>query len=167
MIGLCFCSSPTSWIGTNVILFLKVYLDDQAGGLVQSIQALVSSIRHEDDFNYMRSHISSISGVVDNVIASTESLFNSRSGHGMAKLGQRLNPMINTLDVTRNRLIETALEGDDDDNLDRQIHGTAPRLPPIAFDVARITRDLVRRLDRVDGEVNVNGGVGGDDDDFR
>ena len=84
---------------------------------------------------------------------STESVI-SRPEHGMAQLERRMNPILQTLDDARNRLIETANEGDHDGR-------TTPKLPPIAFEIARVTKDLVHHLDDRDG------GEDEDDEDFR
>ena len=74
----------------------------------------------------------------------------------MAQLERRASPILQTLDNTRNRLIETANDGDNDGG------STTPKLPPIAFEIARVTKDLVHRLDdRDDGDQQ------DDDDDFR
>ena len=122
---------------------------------MQSIDALIASIRADDGLTDVRTHISAISSVVDNVISSTDSLI-KRPGATMM-LQERVVPVLRALDDCRNRLIYTATEGEDTAETTHTIVG---KLPPIAFEIARQTKELVYRLDR--GEYD-----GEEDDDFR
>ncbi|CAL5872628.1 uncharacterized protein PFLUO_LOCUS6894 [Penicillium psychrofluorescens] len=126
---------------------LKLYVEDQTDGLVQSIQSLVASIRAEDGLTTVQTHVSAISDVVANVISSTEHLVHERSGD--KALQERAEPIIQVLDECRTRLDGTAAEGP----------GTINKLPPIAFEIARQTKELVHRLDATAN--------GYDDEDFR
>ena len=72
-------------------------------------------------------------------------------------LQERVVPVLRALDDCRNRLIYTATEGEDTAETTHTIVG---KLPPIAFEIARQTKELVYRLDR--GEYD-----GEEDDDFR
>lgn len=133
---------------------LKIYLDDQTDGLVRSIDALVASIRAEDGLTDVRIHISSISSVVDNILSSTESVMHQPTD---AMLQERVGSILQTLDDCRNRLIDTAIEGEDNTE---HAHDITGKLPPIAFEIARKTKELVYRLDYGESD-------GKEDEDFR
>ncbi|KAJ5808165.1 Spa2 homology (SHD) of GIT [Penicillium riverlandense] len=126
---------------------LKLYVEDQTDGLVQSIQSLVASIRAEDGLTTVQTHVSAISDVVANVVSSTEHLVHERSSD--KALRERAEPIVQVLDECRARLEGTAADGPDAIN----------KLPPIAFEIARQTKELVHRLDTAAN--------GYDDEDFR
>lgn len=132
----------------------QIYLDDQTDGLVRSIDALVASIRAEDGLTDVRIHISSISSVVDNILSSTESVMHQPTD---AMLQERVGSILQTLDDCRNRLIDTAIEGEDNTE---HAHDITGKLPPIAFEIARQTKELVYRLDYGESD-------GKEDEDFR
>ncbi|OJJ35506.1 hypothetical protein ASPWEDRAFT_172308 [Aspergillus wentii DTO 134E9] len=134
---------------------LKLYVEDQTEGLVQSIQALVASIRAEDALITVRTHVSAISSVVTNVASSTEHLINKPGAH--PALRERSGPIIQTLDAHRGRLVETAADGEDAFSAE-QLREITNKLPPIAFEIARETKELVQRLEPANYE---------DEDDFR
>ncbi|KAJ0164153.1 Protein SPA2 [Colletotrichum tanaceti] len=131
---------------------LKIYLEDQTAILVQNIQNLVGSIRSDALINQITSEIGGIVQVVDKVISETEA-----SGNG---------GMIARLVACRDRLLEASERGMGIDRgkdvgasgrNDREWRMWTQTLPPIAFEIARETKELVQRVDRLAG----NG-----DDDF-
>ncbi|CCF46718.1 hypothetical protein CH063_03934 [Colletotrichum higginsianum] len=131
---------------------LKIYLEDQTAILVQNIQNLVGSIRSDASINQITSEIGGIVQVVDKVISETEA-----SGNG---------GMIARLVACRDRLLEAGERGMDIDRgqdvgasgrNDREWRMWTQTLPPIAFEIARETKELVQRVDRL---------VGNGDDDF-
>lgn len=131
---------------------LKIYLEDQTAILVQNIQNLVGSIRSDASINQITSEIGGIVQVVDKVISETEA-----SGNG---------GMIARLVACRDRLLEASERGMDIDRgqdvgasgrNDREWRMWTQTLPPIAFEIARETKELVQRVDRL---------VGNGDDDF-
>ncbi|GAD92460.1 cell polarity protein, putative [Paecilomyces variotii No. 5] len=136
---------------------LKLYLEDQTEGLVQSIQALVASIRGEDSIGTIRSHITAISNVVNNVVTSTDDA--TRKPGASPVLQERAGPIVQTLAECRNRLSRTGAEGEEVTNAD-QLREITSKLPPIAFEIARETKELVQRVDQIELD-------GGDEDDFR
>ncbi|KAJ9318331.1 hypothetical protein DTO271D3_1588 [Paecilomyces variotii] len=136
---------------------LKLHLEDQTEGLVQSIQALVASIRGEDSIGTIRSHISAISNVVNNVVTSTDDA--ARKPGANPVLQERAGPIVQTLAECRNRLSRTGAEGEDVTNAD-QLREITSKLPPIAFEIARETKELVQRVDQIDLGAS-------DEDDFR
>ncbi|EFQ27836.1 uncharacterized protein GLRG_02980 [Colletotrichum graminicola M1.001] len=131
---------------------LKIYLEDQTAILVQNIQNLVGSIRSDASINQITSEINGIVEVVDKVISETDA-----SGNG---------GMVTRLMACRDRLLEASDRGMDiDRGLDVGASGRNDRewrmwtqtLPPIAFEIARETKELVQRVDRLAGNL---------DDDF-
>ncbi|RFU24757.1 hypothetical protein B7463_g11582, partial [Scytalidium lignicola] len=146
---------------------LKIYLEDQTALLVQNIQALVSSIRSEAGISAISSQINSIAGVVESVVSSTEKAISSASNGELRSQG---DPVLKRLADCRQRLLEAgdigqdiANEGREDEESDRAWREWTKSLPPIAFEIARETKELVLKVDVVDGET---GRGGGGDDDF-
>ena len=133
---------------------VKLYVEDQTEGLVQSIQALVASIRAEEGLNTVGTHVSAISSVVSNVASATEHLLNNPDNHS---LRERAGPTLQTLHYHENRLLETAAEGEAASSPE-QLREVTNKLPPIAFEIARETKELVQRLEPAQYD---------DEDDFR
>ena len=125
--------------------------------MVQQIQALVASIRAEDNLQIVQTHVSAISNVVMNVVSATEQLTRERSGD--ITLRQASEPVIAALDQCRGRLTVTAGEGQDA-TTPEQLHELTNKLPPIAFEIARQIKDLVQRLEATSVAT-------GEEDDFR
>ncbi|OAX81126.1 hypothetical protein ACJ72_04538 [Emergomyces africanus] len=134
---------------------LRLYLEDQTEGVVQSIQALVSSIRAEpDDMSAIRTHIDAISAVVGNVISATESAMTRQqqqhsTNNTTLALRDRAGPIIRILSDCRDKLAETGVEGSRAMSASEMREVTG-KLPPIAFQIARETKELVQRLDQMD-----------------
>ncbi|KAL4811012.1 hypothetical protein BDV18DRAFT_128397 [Aspergillus unguis] len=136
---------------------LKFYVEDQADGLVQSIQSLVASIRGEESMTAVRTHVSAIASIVTNVSASTEHLVTKPETNPV--LRQRAGTSIETLEYQRSRLVGAAAQGEQASD-PGELRTYTNQLPPIAFEIARETKELVHRLDIADHDV-------GGDDDFR
>lgn len=125
-------------------------MDDQTAILVQTIQNLVGSIRSDAAIDEITGQINDIADIVGKVVSETES-----SGNG----GQ----MLDRLETCRQRLLEAGDRGEDlaadgKGPNDREWRMWTQTLPPIAFEIARETKELVQRIDRL---VMANG-----DDDF-
>ena len=114
--------------------------------MVQQIQALVASIRAEDNMHTVQTHVSAISSVVANVVSATEHLMRERSGD--IALRQASEPVIAALDQFRGRLTATASEGED------------ATTPEQLREITRQTKDLVQRLEATSV-------VADEEDDFR
>jgi hypothetical protein len=142
--------------GDHELQELMYYVENQTDGMVQSIQSLVASIRSEQGMNIVQTHISTISGVVANVVTSTENLIHERSGD--IALREKSEPIIQSLDECRGRLMNTAAEGHNI-TAPEQLREVTNQLPPIAFEIARQTKELVQRLEGL--------AQGDDEDDFR
>jgi len=131
---------------------LKIYLEDQTAVLVQTIQNLVQLIRNDADIDQVTEEISTISDVVGQVVSETEAL-----GSSGVELVRRLSSC-------RERLIEAGKRGTDlaaegKDTKSREWRMWTQTLPPIAFEIARETKELVQRVD----QLVMNDG---DDDEF-
>ncbi|TGO29344.1 hypothetical protein BPAE_0016g00680 [Botrytis paeoniae] len=140
---------------------LKIYLEDQTALLVQNIQSLVSSIRSEGGINAISTQIDAIASVVGEVVASTEEAMVNNPA-----LRSQCQPVLTKLSGCREKIMaageegrEIAIEGREDDEGDAEWRAWNQSLPPIAFEIARETKELVLRVDVLDGE-------GGGDDDF-
>ncbi|KAL4911791.1 hypothetical protein BDW62DRAFT_196226 [Aspergillus aurantiobrunneus] len=136
---------------------LKFYVEDQADGLVQSIQSLVASIRGEESMTTIRTHVSAIASIVTNVSSSTEHLIAKPETSPI--LRQRAGTSIETLEYQRSRLVGAAAEGEGATG-PAQLRAFTNQLPPIAFEIARETKELVQRLDSINHD-------DAEDDDFR
>jgi hypothetical protein len=133
-------------------------VEDQADGLVQSIQYLVASIRGEEPITTIRTHVSAIASIVTNVSQSTEHYIHKPETN--PALRQRVGTSIfETLEHQRSRLVGAAAEGEGaSDPAESRTFIT--QLPPIAFELARKTRELVQQLDTIDDDAT-------EVDDFR
>ncbi|EEH10955.1 conserved hypothetical protein [Histoplasma capsulatum G186AR] len=168
----------------------SLYLEDQTEGVVQSIQALVSSIRAEpDDMSVISTHINAISDVVGKVISATESAMirqqhkhqnpdpnsihdndndrynnnnpNNNPNNNTITLRDRAGPIIRILADCRDSLAEVGEEGSRAMSASEMREVTG-KLPPIAFRIARETKELVQRLDQMEiMGVGVREGGGG------
>ena len=122
---------------------------------MQSIQSLVGSIRAEDNPLIIKDHIDDISAILGKVVSETQQTLSNTDN---SALRDQANPTVDTLAECRAGLLEASVE------IDRINDATAWKeftkmLPPLAFKIARETKELVQRLDHI--------GAGDDDDDFR
>ncbi|TVY32244.1 Protein SPA2 [Lachnellula subtilissima] len=147
----------------NDVEELKIYLEDQTAMLVQNIQSLVSSIRSEAGIGDIATQIAAIADNVGKVVSSTETAMSST---GNAMLRSQGEPILRKLSNCRQRILDAgelgrdiADEGRDDEEGDQAWRAWNQSLPPIAFEIARETKELVLKVDTIDG-----GGRG--DDDF-
>ncbi|OJJ46978.1 hypothetical protein ASPZODRAFT_65687 [Penicilliopsis zonata CBS 506.65] len=136
---------------------LKLYLEDQTDVLLQTIQALVASIRSESDPITIRNDVSAISAIVTNVITSTEHTM-TRPGADLI-LQERTESFLQALDHHRGRLVETSAEAQEVPDSD-EFREIVSKLPPIAFELARGTKDVVQLLEPIDYDDE-------EDEDFR
>lgn len=122
---------------------------------MRSIQSLVDSIRAEDNPAIIKDHLDEIATIVGKVVAETQHTTNETSS---TTLRDRAEPIVLTLAGSRAKLLDASVEGDGIRDAMTWKDFTK-KLPPLAFEVARETKELVQRLDRVVDE--------GNDDDFR
>lgn len=121
---------------------LKIYLEDQTAVLVQTIQNLVQLIRNDADIDQVTEEINTISDVVGQVVAETEAL-----GPGGVDLVRRLATCRDRLMEAGKRGVDLADEGKD--TRSREWRMWTQTLPPIAFEIARETKELVQRVDQL------------------
>ncbi|KAL8826735.1 MAG: hypothetical protein Q9191_003618 [Dirinaria sp. TL-2023a] len=155
-----YTSGPRKGLGISAqeaeVEELKAFLEDQTDGLVQSIQALVGSIRAEDNAVTIKDHINAIASVLGRVVSESQQTL-SNTGH--RALQEQAQPTVESLADCRTRLLEANVDMDKINDA-RSWKEFTKMLPPLAFQVARETKELVQRLDRI-------GGADDDDDDFR
>lgn len=105
----------------------------------------------------INTHLSAISTVVTNVSSSTEHIMYKPDVN--SALRERSGPIIQTLDENRGRLIDTAKDGETATS-PQKLREVTNKLPPIAFEIARETKELGRQLNSVQHEED-------EEDDFR
>lgn len=108
--------------------------------MVQVIQDMVGAIRSDAPVEQVIGQINHIADIVGKVIAETEA-----SGHG----GESLDKLMSC----RQKLVEAGDLGEEmsHDRSGREMdwRSWTTTLPPIAFEIARETKELVRRIDRL------------------
>ncbi|KAH7156214.1 hypothetical protein EDB81DRAFT_380643 [Dactylonectria macrodidyma] len=119
---------------------LKIYVEDQNAVLVSDIQNLVGSVRGDANIQEINAQIGSISVIVGKIITEVQS-----NGH---------SDMVVRLGNCRARLLEAGDRGEDMANIGISTNSNewrmwAQTLPPISFELARETKDLVHRVDRL------------------
>ena len=119
---------------------------------MRSIQSLVSSIRAEDNPAIVKDHLADIASIINKVVAETQHI-TSETGSNM--LRDRTEPIVLTLAGCRVKLLDASVEGDSIRDATTWKDFTK-KLPPLAFEVARETKELVQRLDQIADESNGN-----------
>jgi hypothetical protein len=120
----------------------KIYLEDQTALLVSDIQTLVGSIRADADIREITTQISSINAVVGKVVARAQT-----TGHGrmVTRLGECRERLLEANDTGRDLAQSGVQPGDRDWKMWSQT------LPPIAFEIARETKELVQQVGQLAG----------------
>jgi len=121
----------------------QIYLEDQTALLVQNIQLLVSSIRSDAEPSIILTQTSSIADVVGKVISATEGSNTS--------LRKQVEPILKKLAACRQKLVDAEAKGAEIEEGGKWKMWTST-LPPIAFEIARETKELVLRVDIVDAD---------------
>lgn len=121
---------------------LKIYLEDQTAVLVQTIQNLVQLVRNDADIDQVTEEINVITDVVGQVTAETQAI-----GPGGAELVKRLAAFREGLMEAGQRGVDLAARGNDSKS--REWRMWTQTLPPIAFEIARETKELVQNVDRL------------------
>lgn len=119
----------------------------------------MASIRGSEHISSIRNHIGAISVVVGNVVSSTDNAI-SKAADISPAVRERLGPVVQNLADCSDRLFHTAAEGEDMENSPEQLRDLTSKLPPIAFEIARETKELVQRIDQLELDE-------GNGDDFR
>ncbi|KAI9814690.1 MAG: component of the polarisome [Thelocarpon impressellum] len=127
---------------------LKIFLEDQTERLVGSIQSLVGSIRADEGMMQISDYIGDIATVVGRVVSSTEATINRT---GSLALRDRGEPILDNLSGCRARLLNASAEGERLRD-PGQLKDLTKLLPPLAFEIARETKELVQRIDQLGSE---------------
>lgn len=125
----------------------QLYLEDQTEGLIHTIQSLVSSIRSEEPISSVGGHIATISAVVGNVVSSTDQAMDKAEISPTVR--ERLGPVVQNLADCSDRLSRTGAQGEGVDN-PTHLREITSKLPPIAFEIARETKELVQRIGQLE-----------------
>lgn len=135
----------------------QAYLDDQTAALVNHVQSLVALVRSSPpsvlqpltkELTSISSVVSTIISAMDNSMASDTSLRNS-AGAIVDKLEKCREKVLDAIDAGPEA---NSVDGREDGEWEQWCQG----LPPIAFEIARETKELVKVVDM----------VGGQEDDF-
>ncbi|KAL8698804.1 MAG: hypothetical protein Q9201_006373 [Fulgogasparrea decipioides] len=125
---------------------LKAFLEDQTEGLVQSIQSLHNSVRSETHPAGAKGHLDSIASIVGKIVSETQHTTRSTSN---TTLREQADPVADKLAAYREKVMAASSECD-------KIHDTQAwnkfkdTLPPLGFNIASETKELVQRLDQLD-----------------
>ncbi|EGR47435.1 Hypothetical protein TRIREDRAFT_108829 [Trichoderma reesei QM6a] len=117
---------------------LKTYLEEQNTLLIPDIHNLVNCARADGDIGQITTHVSSINGFVDKIISETR-----RYGRGN---------MVVRLSECRDRLVQANRRGQEmaaSQVDEREWKAWSLMLPPIAFEIARETMDLVEMVEEL------------------
>lgn len=119
---------------------------------MQNIQSLVSSIRSEAGYPAVSAEITAIANVVGQVVSATETAISST---GNAALQSQAGAILDKLSSCRERLLAAREKGADiaeaaDGPKDKSWRAWNQSLPPIAFEIARDTKELVMKIDADD-----------------
>ena len=135
--------STMGMVRENGVLEFKNYLEDTTALLVRSIQPLVSTVRSNPTITTndpaVSSYVLEISTTVNEIVAKTNAAVVDLNN---AALKKHAPPVVNVLDETARDLVNCRQRGD------------ATGLSQYAFRIARATKELVLRVDRIEqGEV--------------
>ncbi|KAL7817335.1 hypothetical protein V8C26DRAFT_70504 [Trichoderma gracile] len=117
---------------------LKTYLEEQNTLLIPDIHNLVNCARADGDIGQITMHVSSINGFVDKILSETR-----RYGRGN---------MVVRLSECRERLVQANRRGHEmaaSQVDEREWKAWSLMLPPIAFEIARETMDLVEMVEEL------------------
>ncbi|CAZ83489.1 unnamed protein product [Tuber melanosporum] len=126
---------------------LRILLETQMVGIVESIQLLLTSIRAGDDMQTLRKHVDNITPVVWKVLQSTE---NSMQEPGNGTLIGREGWIVANLSKCLQSMSEMSNEGEPIDGpADKEFRG---RLASLAFDLVRETKELIRTVEDINSQ---------------
>lgn len=112
----------------------------------------------------VRNYLTYIADVVTNVVSATEGSYEEPSSYS-ASLREKALPITTILTECRKKLLSAGVESQGLDGLGRgaaEIKEFTARLPPLAFEIARETKQLVSRVEGLDRNIS----TGGDPEDF-
>ena len=116
----------------------------------------MTAIRNEETIPIVQSHISNIADVVDGVLSAAEGSIEDLSSY-QAILREKILPVARILDECKDKLMQASQECQAADGQPGAKLATQ-KLPPIAFQIARETKELVSVVESI--------GTGAGDEDF-
>lgn len=132
----------------------QIFLEDQTAFLVQMIQSLVSSIRSDSGVGSIIAELASIAAVVEKVMQATETSMDGTSD-AAAQLRQEAEGIVRKLEACRERVLDAGERGAElarEQAPEAEWKVWTQGLPPVAFEIARETKELVRVVDGLDEE---------------
>ncbi|ESA44030.1 hypothetical protein GE21DRAFT_1152 [Neurospora crassa] len=126
---------------------LKFYLQDKTSVMVETIQNLVQLIRSDANINQLSGEIAIITDVVSKVVAETDSCLGSSASSTVVDVVRRLSKCSDRLNEAGQHGIDLDAQGSSPTS--REWRMWAQTLPPIAFELARDTKELVQQVDRL------------------
>lgn len=105
----------------------------------------------------IRSHIDAIAGVVSKAVTATQGSIDQPNCN--PALLERAAPIVKLLANQRDQLIDTGAAGENVTSLDER-QDVTNKLRPIAFEIARQTKELVQCIDQIEFGT-------AEEDDFR
>ncbi|KXJ96160.1 hypothetical protein Micbo1qcDRAFT_172430 [Microdochium bolleyi] len=120
---------------------LRLFISGQSDSLVQNIQTLVDYVRRDSPMQEIDAQINAVGDVVSNILYETEPI-------------ERTDDIQERLTACRQRLFEAGDQGKELSSRglkagDREWRMWTQTLPPIAFELARETKELMQRIDRL------------------
>jgi gas vesicle protein len=115
---------------------VQMYLEDQTDGLVQSITSMVDAIRSSEPMTAVHDHITNIASRIGNIANSVERTASEASSY-QSLLQDQSHDILSILQNCRHELLQTS---------GSQSRESMQRLPPLAFQIARETKELVSRI---------------------
>lgn len=116
------------------------------------IQSLVSSIRSDGGVNAITAELASIATIVGKVIQATESNMDGAS-EAAEQLRHEAEGIVHKLEACRERVLDAgdrAAELEREQATEGEWKTWKQGLPPVAFEIARETKELVRVVDGLD-----------------
>ena len=110
---------------------------------MHSIQALVDSIRSNNDADMIKAEMHHMISIFANVVSETQHTAGSTSDE---LLLNQISPMVRTFAGLNRRLLDISTDGENIEDAAKWKEFTK-RIPPMAFEAARETKELVSRLD--------------------
>jgi uncharacterized protein Yka (UPF0111/DUF47 family) len=133
-----------------------MYLEDQTDSMVQSITALVDAIRKDNATPTAGQHMSTIITSIENMVNSVDRTANEPSSY-QSILRQRTGPILSILQDCKQQMVQASMQSAA--NVE-----SLQQLPPLAFKIARETKQLVSTIMTI--ETVPGGGTGTVEDDF-
>ena len=131
----------------------QAYLDDQTADLVNHVQSLVALVRSSppSGLQPLTKELTSISSVVSTIISAMDNSMASDTS-----LRNSAGTIVDKLEKCRERVLD-AIDAGSEANLaegkeDGEWEAWCQGLPPIAFEIARETKELVKVVDAVEGQ---------------